>query len=421
MNLFDKLAEECVIGAVFGEPSIVADVMDIVNADDFYVDDNKKIFAEIMNLFNKGSDIDVMTVSAELNKSGAGNWVSHIAQMVSNTPTFVNGVTYAETVREFSIRRRISETCKSTMNKLTSNDAYELLNEMQNNLMQIDAHDETNRTHTSKTATAENKKVVFELMKNKKHKLGILTGLYSLDQITSGLNKGDLIIVAARPSVGKSSLATQIMLSCIAQQKVPLMFSLEMSTREVTNRLISGSSKIPLGNIRNGMFNNDDAKSYTEAADDIGSMSWGINDSGDITVGKMRAEALKFKQRHGLDLIIIDYLQLINPGSSRENRQNQISQISRSLKILAKDFEIPILVLSQLSRASEMEKREPKLSDLRDSGAIEQDADIVIFLHRYMNGTQYYHKCIVAKNRNGSIGSFDILFNNNTTTFREKE
>lgn len=420
MKLHDKTIEECVLGAMLGEPTTIPGVMDILITGDFFYVKNQTVFTAIQKLFENGKEVDIVTVSDELKKEGTNDWYKYISDIVSTTPTFANAESYAEAVREHSIRRQIVAVCKDTVKTIPEKEGAEALGKIQNDLMQIDSHDDRNMTHHSMASMEKHIITTNKLMKSKGHNIGIKTGLYQTDAIISGLNDTDLIILASRPSVGKSSLATQILLSAIEQENIPLLFSLEMSEKQVVDRLVSGLSGISLGNVRHGQFNNDkEIEHYTQTAGNLAEKSWGVNDSGSITVGRIRAEALKFKLRYGLDLIIVDYLQLIDSGSTNENRQNQISTISRQLKILAKDFGVPVVVLSQLSRACEAERREPRLSDLRDSGAIEQDADIVMFLHRYVEDGFYKHRLIVAKNRNGVIGRVGLEFNNNTTTFKE--
>jgi len=419
----DKRYEDNVIGCLIGDRDTAVVVMEILDVDDFNTAENRTLFSACVNLFNSGRDIDVSTIAGELQKLGNFKATSYesISKKVSLVPTFANAKQYAGLVKETSNKRKLLNMAKAVMANINKSSGSQLLEMARDELYEIHKGIDTGNTKDAETAITENIQKVNYLEKNKEYRYGIETGFYKFDVMTSGLRKGDLMILAARPSVGKSALAVNIMINMLEKEKIPMLFSLEMSTMQVTDRMLAVASGLNVSSIKVGKLNDLERTRYTLASTMLGDSKWLVNDSADITMGSIRAEAMKQKMKYGLDLLMVDYLQLINPGQSRDNRQNQISQISRGLKILAKDLEIPVIALSQLSRAGEYGSEQPKLIHLRDSGAIEQDADIVAFIHRYFQDEAMRYKLIVAKNRNGSIGEMQISFNMNTTKFTGEE
>jgi len=421
---FNIEAEMCVLGSIMGEPDNMIDIVDILTADHFYNDKHQKIYKCMLDLFSRGKGVDMVTVASDLNgdieKIGG---YTYLTSLVTDTPTMSNSLHYAETVKESYQLRETIKACQNTIAETdkTSVKSENVIGLLQDKLFGITEHVTSDGTQSAKEITINAQKEVDDLMKNKGKLPGIKTTFKQLDRTIMGLNKSDLIILAARPAVGKSAFATNLLYHVARQNKKVLLFSLEMSSKQVADRIIASAGNIPLMNIKLGTLNPEQHKNYIASNGNLHDMPWWVNDNADMSMAQIRAASKKQKIKNGLDLVIIDYLQLINGASSGENRQNQISAISRSLKILAKELEIPVIALSQLSRACETRGGKPMLSDLRDSGAIEQDADIVMFLHKpkVLNGQREIVELIVSKNRNGETKLIPFGWTGSTTRFGE--
>ncbi|MCR4898085.1 MAG: replicative DNA helicase [Acholeplasmatales bacterium] len=415
---YDEEAEIGVLGCCFVDEGIVAQLMDTLKSDDFYSNKNRIIYEAIRRLFEKGDSVDITTVRGEIaqlglkTQSGGDEYITYIAQ---REYTIVNFETYAERVKNQALRRSAINTLDSLSQygfdqSLTTSDFIE---KIEKDIFDLS----TQRNQQSLTSI---RSVVDEVNKNitenvgRSNIVGLKTGFPTLDNKTLGLQDGALLILAARPGVGKSAFALNLArnvceLNKNAKASVAL-FSLEMPATQLVERLLAASSGVSLSDLKVGNFDSTYSTAYNNSCEELKNLNLYFDDTSNITVSAIRAKCRKHKLEHGLDLVVIDYLQLIDSekGSERLSTQEKVSRITRSLKLMARELSIPVVALSQLSR--ELEKREdkrPLLSDLRDSGSIEQDADIVMFLY----SDELYNKqtklkgiieLLVAKNRSGS-------------------
>ncbi len=415
---YDEEAEIGALGCCFVDEGIVAQLMDTLKRDDFYSSKNQIIYDAISRLFEKGDSVDITTVRGEIaqlglkSQSGGDEYLSFIAQ---REYTIVNFETYADRVKTMSLRRSAINTLdqlrQSGFNQdLTTSDFIELIEK--------DIFDLS--TQRNQQALTSIRVVVDEVNKNitenvgRSNIVGLKTGFPTLDLKTLGLQPGALLILAARPGVGKSAFALNLAknvceLNNGGKASVAL-FSLEMPATQLVERLLAASSGVTLSDLKVGNFDSTFSTAYNNSCEELKNVNLFFDDTSNITVSSIRAKCRKHKLEHGLDLVVIDYLQLIDSekGSEKLSTQERVSRITRSLKLMARELSVPVVALSQLSR--ELEKREdkrPLLSDLRDSGSIEQDADIVMFLY----SDELYNKqtklkgiieLLVAKNRSGS-------------------
>ena len=421
---FSNEAEQSVLGAIYLDRECIPDVMGILRGEDFYISRHRELFEAILELYNSGKPIDLVTLKEHLilrgtlEKIGGISFVVEVANLVPSTKSVKN---YAEIVRDKAVQRQMIRMADDLRGKCYRGDEEtdEILASAQQAMIEI-SQGRTNRglVHI-RGFLDEGLERLARLDKEKEDGnnngiTGIPTGFIDLDRRTSGLHPAELIILAARPAMGKSSLALNIAQNvAVKAKKKVAIFSLEMPGMQVANRMLSSEARMSAEKIKKGDIKDDEWGKIGDAVSVLGQAGIYVDDTSNITVGEIGARCRKLMLEAGLDLVVIDYLQLISGSGRGANRQQEITEISRSLKILANDLNIPIIALSQLSRASDKEKREPVLSDLRDSGAIEQDADMVMFLHR----EGYYHedaeepnkaKCNFAKHRNGEVG-YDYL------------
>ncbi len=416
-------AERAVLGAMLLNSEAVGIALELLDTYSFYAPEHQKIFSAIKELFLEDKAIDLVTVSGKLrDKSlleeiGGIDYLSEIAEVV---PSPSNVRHYAEIVRDKFVLRELIKVSDKIMSQCYEPDidAKELLDRAEQMIFEIAQEKERGRELLRAGDIV--KQVITkidELYHRQEMVTGIPTGLIELDKLTSGLHPGDLIIVAARPSMGKSALVTTIAEYVAVEKKIPVaFFSIEMSAEQVTQRLICSIARVDAHKLRTGFIPVSDWPKLTMAAERIGEAPLYIDDSSGLSVLELRAKARRMKSRYGIGLIVVDYLQIMRGFGRVESRQQEISQISRSLKLLAKELNVPVIAVSQLSR--EVEKREdkrPRLSDLRESGSLEQDADLVLMLMR----EEYYHpteenknmaELIVAKHRNGPTGTIKLAF-----------
>lgn len=415
-------AEMSVIGAMLMDQQAIGTAMEIVTKDDFYSRQYGIMFEAIVELEEKGIAVDPVTVQEKLTQKNLPPELCDaqaIGSLIAQVPTSANVASYAKIVAEKSTLRKAIRICEEI-----ANDAY--LGKGSADEVMEKAEDAIFRLSQGRNATSEQD--IKEIVSNAIHRIvlaskmsgnitGIPTGFTDLDQMTAGLQNSDLILIAARPSMGKTALALNIAQYVGIRQNLHVaIFSLEMSKEQLINRLFAMESHVDAQKIRTGDLNEQEWSDLIEGAETIGESNLIIDDTPAISVAALRSKCLKFKIEQGLDLVIIDYLQLMSGSSSKmaDSRQQEISDISRSLKALARELNIPIIALSQLSRAVESRNdKRPMLSDLRESGAIEQDADIVMFIYR----DDYYHEdspdrgiaeIIVAKQRNGPTGTIQL-------------
>ncbi|MDF2535323.1 MAG: dnaB [Bacillales bacterium] len=417
-------AEQAVIGAVFLEPKSIELAMRYVSADDFYRQQHQRIFLCMTKLHEIGSAVDLVTVSASLSAKQTleeAGGISYLTEVASSVPTAANIEYYAEIVSQKSTLRKLISTATEIVQDgyIRQGEIDELLDETEKKILEI-----SNRKNTK--AFQEIKDVVFQayskidmISQLKGEVTGIPTGYKELDRLTAGFQRNDLIIVAARPSVGKTAFVLNIAQNVAKQAKGfrVAIFSLEMGSEQLVMRMLSAEGNVDAQKLRTGKLENTDWKNLQMAASSLEKTNIFIDDTPGIRVSEIRSKCRRLKQEHGLDLVMIDYLQLIQGSEkSRENRQQEVSEISRSLKGLARELEVPVIALSQLSRGVETRQdKRPMMSDIRESGSIEQDADIVAFLYR----DDYYDKetenqniieIIIAKQRNGPVGTVKLSF-----------
>lgn len=422
-------AEQAVLGAMLLSHDAVIVAMEKLQSQDFYRDVHRIIFEAMEHLHRENKEIDVITLPDELKRMKKLDDVGGL-EYVLNLPNLVGSAAnieyYANIVAEKALARNLISTCT----ELTT-EAYDgqketeaLLDDAERRILQLS--DTKNRGDFASVGAVVEVTLdkITKLYENKAGLTGLPTGFRDLDRMTSGLQPSDLILVAARPSMGKTAFTLNIAQNVgVRQHKMVAFFSLEMSQEQLVQRLLCQIAHIDSQKLRTGQLNSDEEWTrLTDACDKLYESPIYIDDTPGISVAEMRSKARRLKSEHGLDLIIVDYLQLMQ-GRNAESRQQEISEISRSLKALARELKVPLIALSQLSRSVESRQdKRPMLSDLRESGALEQDADIVSFLYRedyYDKETENQHitEVILAKHRNGPVGSVKLYFKNEFTLF----
>lgn len=415
-------AEQAVLGAVFYEPSILVTIMGILEPDDFYRSPHIKIYRVMCNLNDKGKPVDIIGVTEELSNQGEledVGGVSYMSDLASSIPSVANVEFYAKIVEEKAILRRL---IRSATNLIT--DAYEqkddvdvILDNAEKTVLQVASRKNAGSFKYIKDVMLDTYDNIEKLHSNHGEITGLPTGFKDLDDMTAGFQKNDLIIIAARPSVGKTAFALNIAqgIGTKTNENVAI-FSLEMGADQLAMRMLCAEGNIDASRLRTGQLEDGDWSKLTMAVGALSNSGLYIDDTPGIKINEIRSKCRKLKQEHGLGMILIDYLQLIQGSGRSENRQQEVSEISRSLKELARELQVPVIALSQLSRGVEQRQdKRPMMSDIRESGSIEQDADIVGFLYR----EDYYDKdaenknvieIIIAKHRNGPVGNVSLAF-----------
>lgn len=430
---FNMEAEQAVLGSALIDGESVGEAAQILKPDDFYFSANKFIFQAVMDLFNANQAIDFVTISEQLkinNKLDAAGGIDYLKKLSVSVPTTQNVKYYSDIIREKSILRMLIRQAESISKMAYSEQdtVSQVLERSEQMIFDISSsREQTDIVHISDVLQSS-----YDAMaKNAGNKggiTGIPTGFEELNKRTGGFHGGELIIIAGRPGMGKSAFAVNIAeYVSINLGKTVAIFNLEMPREQIVNRILCSQALVSNGRIRTGTMEPDDWEKICNVADTIAKAPIYIDDSASITVSQIRAKCRRLKQTKNLDMIVIDYLQLMQGSGRSESRQQEISEISRSLKVLAKELDIPVIALSQLKRESEGQKgKKPILSDLRESGAIEQDADMVMFLFR----NYYYSKnpeekdlaeCIIAKNRSGDVDTFPLGFKGEYTKFQTVE
>ncbi|MGC8820513.1 MAG: replicative DNA helicase [Fervidobacterium sp.] len=431
-------AEQALIGSILIEPEKLDNIVSIVTSADFYEPRHRYIFSVIEQLHDEGLPIDIISVCDRLRSQGLLDKVGgelYVAQLADNVPTSAHADMYAQIIRDKAILRElIAAGSQIVENAYTDMAVDEILDEAERLVFRI-AESRATKTYIDiRSALTE----VFEHLEELREKhlkglggivTGIPTGFKKLDEMTSGFHKSDLIVIAARPSVGKTAFALNLAKNMALTGEASVgIFSLEMSREQLIQRLLCMESLVDLQKVRRGWLSDDEWKRLVHGASKLMKANLIVDDESNLEPRVLRAKARRMKKEYNVDAIFIDYLQLMNLGDRRDSRQQEISEISRSLKLLARELDISIIALSQLSRAVEQrEDKRPRLSDLRESGAIEQDADVVIFLYR----DEYYKKqhvdlpheteIIIGKQRNGPIGTITLMFNPSFTNFFETD
>ena len=427
----DIEAEQAILGSMLTDKDAVISAIEVLKEDMFYRDDNKTIYSAILSLYAKAEPIDIITVKAELVSIGMFEKVGGLEYLVAlpeKVPTTANVEKYIRIVEEKAMLRSLIKYANE-MVALGYDETEEVDSIMEIAEKKIfDLSQKKNqRGYTSiKDVLVESFAELERLYNQKGAITGVPTGFADLDSRTSGFHKSDLVIIAARPAMGKSAFAINIATNAALQANVPvIIFNLEMSKEQVGNRILCSEAMVDSNKVRTGKIEEEEWVKLATASGRLSEAPIYIDDTPGITVTEIRAKCRKLKMEKGIGLVVIDYLQLVQ-GSGKKNssREQEISEISRSLKILAKELEVPVIALSQLSRAAEQRKEDhrPMLSDLRESGALEQDADIVIFLYR----DDYYNEnsekknvaeVILAKHRGGSTGTVELAWLGNYTKF----
>jgi replicative DNA helicase len=423
-------AEQSVLGAVLLESNALLKVIDIITEEDFYREGHRKIFRAMLDLFDKGEAIDLVTMSESLTRTNdlesvGGN--SYLASLAGAVPTAANVVYHAKILKEKSILRHLLRTSTEIASRVyeSEHEADELLDIAEKRIFEISDKRVRTAFEPLRSVVKDSFTMIEHLYDKKEAITGVPSGFPDLDDMTTGFQKGDIIVVGGRPSMGKTALSLNIAQHVGVELKEPVaIFSLEMSTRQLVMRMLCSEAMVDSNRVRKGFVGKQDWHKLTSAAGRLTEAPIFIDDSSDINVLEMRAKARRLKMEHGLSLVIVDYLQLMRGRASFERREQEISDISRSLKSLAKELDIPVIALSQLNRGVELRTdKRPNLADLRESGAIEQDADVILFLYR----DEVYDKhnpdkrgkaeAIVAKQRNGPTGLVKLTYLDYCTKF----
>lgn len=420
-------AEEAVIGSLLVNYDMIVPLSAFLRSDDFFIERYALVYTVISRLFEQGKPADLVTIGDELQRQGLLNEVGglpHLMDLINRTPTYVHAEYYGRIVQREAVKRRMIQAAGQIARWAheTDREPGELLAMAEKLLLDVSSSRVEEQIEFVKDLFDD----VFnhlERVANRKGLIGLPTGLTDLDTLTGGLQRSDVIVLAARPGMGKTSLALDIARHVGKQGKKALVFSLEMSKQQLTQRLIASEGEVPLHLLRNGGMDEGNWAKVMQAQKSIYNLPLAIDDTSALTPQQLRSKAIRHHARYGLDLVVIDYIQLMGTEKRGENRNQEISEISRSIKNLAKELDIPVIALSQLSRGveSRADKR-PMLSDLRDSGSIEQDADIVMFIYQdsvYNPDSEFpgVAELIVAKHRSGPTGVVSAYFKKHCVKF----
>ena len=424
--------EQSILSAILIENNTLPEVLEVVSEKDFYRESHRKIFAAMVDLFERNEPADLITITNILKEQGRLESVggaSYLAELVDTVPMATNAAHYAKIVREKATLRQLIERAASITTRCFEDrgDVEEVLDFAERSIFDISENKVRPAFHSLADILNDTYKAVEDAVGNKILVTGVPTGYHMLDEKTSGLQPSDLIVIAGRPSMGKTALALNIAQNACTQTGIPVgIFSLEMSKEQLSLRMLSSEARIDSSRMRGGFLSESDLARINRAAGTLYDLPIYIDDSPAISALEIRAKARRMKMEKGLGLVIVDYLQLMRGRASAERRDLEISEISRSLKALAKEINIPVVALSQLNRkVEERSNKRPVLSDLRESGAIEQDADVIIFIYR----DEVYNKkegeadrtseIDVAKQRNGPTGTVKLTFLDYCTRFED--
>ncbi|MFA7252780.1 MAG: replicative DNA helicase [Candidatus Paceibacterota bacterium] len=424
-------SERALLGSIMLRPEAIHEIMDIIRADAFYAEKHRIIFQAMAELFQKNEPIDLLTLSArlteknQLEQTGGTNYLTELVNLV---PSSANAEHYAEIVQKKFVMRQLIEASEhiSLLGYEEAEDLSTLLDLAEKKIYEVTQGKTSNKFIELKDVLGEAWERLDKLHKSKDELRGIPTGFRDLDAKLSGLQKSDLIILAARPSMGKTSLALDIARQAAIKHNVPVaIFSLEMSNQQLVDRMIAAESRVDAWKLRTGKLTlESEFDRIRDSLDPLSKAPIFVDDQPANNILKMRGVVRRLKNEKGIGLVVVDYLQLMAPVQNKNNDNvvQQITEISRSLKHLAREFDVPVLALSQLSRAVEQRGGRPRLSDLRDSGSIEQDADVVMFIHRedkYKDESEKTNiaEILIEKHRNGPTGKIELYFDQNKSTF----
>ena len=431
-------AEQAVLGAMLIDKEAIAKATEVLSADDFYREAHRVIFSAMLELYNKNEAVDMVTVTEILkrdNKLEDIGGIAYITSLANVVLTAANVKYHAEIVAEKSVLRQLVRVSTeiAAMGYEANEDVGTLLDTAESRILEISNRKKKNDFTAINDILMDSVQSIESLLQNKGGLTGLPAGFADLDKLTSGLHPSDFIILAARPSMGKTALALNIVQNVAlrahkvigGEPRSVAFFSMEMSKEQLVNRMLCAEAGIDSQRLRVGEMHDEDWTHLWDACDTMSRAKIYIDDTAGITAMDMRSRARRLKAEHGLDLIVVDYLQLMQGSGKRNNsgdRQQEVSEISRSLKALARELDVPVLALSQLSRSVESRQvKRPMLSDLRESGSLEQDADIVAFLYRedyYNPETENKHtELIIAKHRNGPVDTVNLFFQKQFTKF----
>ena len=427
-------SEQAVLGSIMLRKDAMHEVEDMINADSFYTEKHRKIFQAMLDLSTKNEPIDMLSLSTKLSEQKfldavGGN--QYLAEIVNTVPSSTNVKHYADIVQKKYVLRSLIEAA-DYVSELAFEEGDDhmddILDMAEKKIFSVVSSPKNQKYVNLKEALPEAYERLEKLHENKGMLRGLPTGFKDLDNMLSGLQKSDLIILAARPSMGKTTLALDIArMAGVTHNKSVLIFSLEMSSQQLVDRMLSAQSRVNAWNLRTGNLSSDrDFSLLRDSLDKLSKAKIYIDDTAGNSIVKMKALSRRLKAEKGLDLIVVDYLQLMTTSKNYDSMVNQVTEISRSLKSLAKELDVPVLALSQLSRNVESRGGKPRLSDLRDSGSIEQDADVVMFIHSDDRGKDESEKTsivelLIEKHRNGPTGKVELYFDLKTTTFLNLE
>jgi replicative DNA helicase len=422
-------AEESVLGSMLLSKDAIAEVLELLREDDFYRPAHRTVFRSVLELYGHGDAVDAVTVQEELRRNGSLADIGgapFLHTLVASVPTAANAGYYARIVKEAGVLRRLIDvgTQIVQLGFETPQDTERAVDIAESLVYQVAQGRVTEDYHSLRDVLTGTLEAIERLHEDHREITGVPTGFPDLDRLTSGLQPANLVIVAARPAVGKSTLGLDIARHAAVKAGVPtVVFSLEMSRTELVQRLMCAECTVDMQRLRTGRMEESDWTRLTRSLGKLADAPLFIDDSPGTTMMEIRAKCRRLKQRHGLGLVVVDYLQLMQPSKRFENRQQEVSEISRSLKLLAKELEVPVIAISQLSRQTEARSdRRPMLSDLRESGALEQDSDVVLFIYRdELYDPESARKgeadFILAKHRNGPTDTVTVTFQGQYSRF----
>jgi replicative DNA helicase len=422
-------AEESVLGSMLLSKDAIAEVLELLREDDFYRPAHRTVYRSVLELYSHGDAVDAVTVAEDLRRNGALADIGgapFLHTLVASVPTAANAGYYARIVKEAGVLRRLIDvgTQIVQLGFETPQDTERAIDIAESLVYQVAQGRITEDYHSLRDVLTGTLEAIERLHEDHREITGVPTGFPALDRLTSGLQPSNLIIVAARPAVGKSTLGLDVARHASVRAGVPtVVFSLEMSRTELVQRLMCAECTVDMQRLRTGRMEESDWTRLTRSLGKLADAPLYIDDSPGTTMMEIRAKCRRLKQRHGLGLVVVDYLQLMQPSKRFENRQQEVSEISRSLKLLAKELEVPVIAISQLSRQTEARSdRRPMLSDLRESGALEQDSDVVLFIYRdELYDPESPRKgeadLILAKHRNGPTDTVTVTFQGQYSRF----
>ncbi|NHI19449.1 replicative DNA helicase [Phycicoccus endophyticus] len=423
----DLHAEQSVLGSMLLDKDAIADCLEEVKAHDFYRPAHEAIFDAVLDLFGRGEPADAITVADELSKRGDLARVggqAYLHQLIQSVPTAANAGYYAEIVHERAVLRRLVEAGTRIVQMgyaQGEGDIDDIVNRAQAEVYSVAEKRGGEDYHALGELLNETMEEIEAASGRTDELIGVPTGFIELDELTHGLHPGQMVVVAARPAVGKSTLGIDIVrTAAIKHDMAAAVFSLEMSRTEITMRILSAEATIQLQDLRRGLKNQEQWTKLARIMGKISNAPLFIDDSPNMSLMEIRAKARRLKQQHNLKLVVIDYLQLMTSGKKVESRQQEVAEFSRALKLLAKELEVPVVAISQLNRGPEQRTdKRPQMSDLRESGSIEQDADVVILLHRDRSDPERDGEAdvIVAKHRNGPTKDLVLAFQGHYSRF----